>query len=264
MSRERGVFAVARDIWEHPTLADDAPFSKREAWLWLISCAAWGPIQRGICGQVITLQRGEFCYSVRFLEVKWGWSKSRVDRFLSTLKKWDMVRDASRDSIKIYYVSKYNDYQILGLPERDSVEDAMRDNVGTAAGQQRDKEETLKHLSIKKVSKTKRNSLNGHVGDFQAFYDIYPLHESRGDAEKAYAAALGSGATVEELLVGAQRYAAACVGKERKFIKYPAGWLRAKKWLDEPQPGASDPDAEMRRRVAHIAELNRLPNGKPD
>lgn len=37
---ERGVFAVDRGVWDHPMFADE-PFTEREAWLWMVSAAAW-------------------------------------------------------------------------------------------------------------------------------------------------------------------------------------------------------------------------------
>lgn len=42
---ERGVLAVDRGVFEHPSFAR-VPFTEREAWLWLISEAAYRPHQR--------------------------------------------------------------------------------------------------------------------------------------------------------------------------------------------------------------------------
>jgi len=67
---------------------------------------------------------------------------------------------------------------------------------------------------------------------FDAFYAAYPRRESRGDAEKAYAAAL-SRSTPEIILAGAKRYALAMKQSEVRFIKHPATWLRADCWKDE-------------------------------
>ena len=149
---DKGVYAIARSIWENPTF-DNEPYTQREAWMWLIGAAAWSERRvRGNGGQVI-LGRGEFCFSVRFLEERWQWSKSRVARFLKTLEKRDMIRDAKRDNSQVYFIVKYNDFQVVGLPKRDSKRDTPRDASGTAAGQQRDKEETLETLEEGKRKK---------------------------------------------------------------------------------------------------------------
>jgi len=67
---------------------------------------------------------------------------------------------------------------------------------------------------------------------FDAFYAAYPRRESRGDAEKAYVAALNR-STPEIILAGAKRYAIAMKQSEMRFVKLPATWLRADCWKDE-------------------------------
>lgn len=143
---ESGVFAVARSIWTDDAFAPE-PFTQREAWMWLVGAAAWKQIKaRGNAGGT-TLQRGEFSFATRFLAEKWGWSKSRVDRFLSVLENRDMIRDTSRDTNKVYLIKKYSEFQKVSLPS--GTDSGTED--GTRAGQKRDKEEdikTLKDISI--------------------------------------------------------------------------------------------------------------------
>lgn len=145
--QERGVFAVHRGIWDH-AFFEREPFTQREAWLWLIGAAAWKPISVGMCGKVVPIERGEFCFSLRFLAEKFGWLKDKVARFLLRCTKHDMMRATERDSIKVYKIVKYNDYQIVGLPKRDSEHDASHDATATAPRHDRDKEETFKHSNI--------------------------------------------------------------------------------------------------------------------
>lgn len=135
-----GVFAVSRGIFDDPDFAPE-PFTQREAFMWLVASSAWKELTvRGAYGRV-NLRRGEFCFSVRFLAERWKWSKSRVARFLSMLENRDIIRDAKRDTEQVWIVNKYNDFQRVSLPKRDSDRDAERDSSGTLAGQQRDKEE---------------------------------------------------------------------------------------------------------------------------
>jgi hypothetical protein len=255
-----GVFAVARDIWDHPVLCSDEPFTKREAWMWLVSAAAWKPYSRGIGGLVVHLERGEFCYSIRFLQLKWKWKPGRVERFLKTLKKHDMIRDTERDSTKVYCISNYNDYQVVGLPERDTERDSTHDTTATGARQERDKEETFKHSNIQNKpitpSKRSRKLLNGHQSDFEAFYEAYPKKVDRGDAERAYLKALKL-ATPEQLLGRAQVYAAARAGKDPEFTKAPATWLNKKSWLDEIAPSATGPPNPSAEYAAKFAALEK-------
>lgn len=149
-----GVFAVARDIWDHPVLTSDSePFSKREAWMWLVSAAAWKPIKIGWRGSVVDLKRGEFCFALTFLAKRWRWAKTNVSRFLARLKTADMItlqnRTDERDDTCVYSINNYNKFQVVGLPKRT--------DVGTESGpipdRHRTQEETFKHSNIQTEKK---------------------------------------------------------------------------------------------------------------
>ena len=80
---------------------------------------------------------------------------------------------------------------------------------------------------------------------FPEWYAAYPLHKAPGDAEKAYLESVAKGADPDDLLAGAIRYSVDPQVK-RGYIKYPAGWLRSKCWLDEPTPAANGSGARPR------------------
>ena len=142
-----GVFAVSRGIFEDPDFADE-PFTQREAFMWLVASAAWKQHKtRGAYGPV-TLERGEFCFSIRYLAERWQWSKSRVERALNMLKNRDTIRDSKRGSETVWLINKYNDFQVLRMPSRDSERDSERDTIGTVPGQSRDKEESIKSIKV--------------------------------------------------------------------------------------------------------------------
>ena len=134
---ELGVFAVDRGIFTDPDFADE-PFTEREAFMWLVSEAAWKDhARRGSAGR-IELKRGEVCHSVRFMAEAWKWSKSRVDRFMKRAILRGMLSCENRDSNQVYLVCNYNKFQRVSLPEWDS--------SGTAAGQQRDRLEDRENI----------------------------------------------------------------------------------------------------------------------
>lgn len=70
--------------------------------------------------------------------------------------------------------------------------------------------------------------------DFTAWYAIYPKHVGRGAAVNSYAKARKNGATVEELIAGARRYAAERKGQEPQYTAAPATWLNQERWTDDP------------------------------
>jgi hypothetical protein len=101
--------------------------------------------------------------------------------------------------------------------------------------------ETLSQTSTKPTTRGARAAAFDEEG-FAAWYKIYPRHKKRPDAAKAYASARKI-ATAEELLEAAKRYADQ-VRRERderpdadKYVPFPATWLRAEQWLDEPDDG---------------------------
>jgi len=142
-----GVFAVSRDVFDHPIFAQQ-PFTEREAWIWLVAEAAWKPITARVGKAVVSLQRGQLAHSVRFMADKWQWSKSRVDRFLARLKNEAMIGTDTGQGINIITVCNYDEYQKVSLPKK--VDSGTV--VGTAAGQQRDREESTENTEEKKES----------------------------------------------------------------------------------------------------------------
>lgn len=147
-----GFIIMHRSALDHPILKDAAKF---HAWFWLIANAAWKPTRARVKGKVITLERGELTYSVRFLAEAWGWSKSRVDRFISELRAEGMISTRSKigtpggtraghnagQGQSIITISNYDKYQDNSESKRDKGETETEPHTGTTAGQQRDKEE---------------------------------------------------------------------------------------------------------------------------
>ena len=122
-------------------------FSRADAWVWLIENACWKPTRTRIKGDVVELQRGELTFAQRFLAEKWGWSKSRVDRFIADLREESMIETRS----KIGATAGHNAGQgqciitICNYAKYQDVADGQRGNdsseIGATAGQQRGKEE---------------------------------------------------------------------------------------------------------------------------
>jgi hypothetical protein len=114
---ERGVFAVDRGLFEHPLFADE-PFSEREAWLWLLSEAAWRVRERRIAGRVVKLQRGQLAASFRFMAERWHWSLGSVQRFIKKLLDADtMIKTASDTGVLVITICNYARYQRVKLPD---------------------------------------------------------------------------------------------------------------------------------------------------
>jgi hypothetical protein len=89
-----GWFTVHRDVFEHRMFSGE-PYSKREAWLWMIAEAAFKPYRKNVGLFAVDLQRGQFAASCRFMADAWGWSKDTVHRFLYILSIEGMIKQVA-------------------------------------------------------------------------------------------------------------------------------------------------------------------------
>ena len=135
-----GFVVLHRDAFDHPLLRDADRF---RAWFWLISNACWKPTKTIIKGEIIELDRGDLTFSQRFLAEKWGWSKSRVDRFMSDLRDHGMIETRTKNgAIKghaagqgqaVISICNYAKYQDVGAWYRGN----DTEESGAMSGQQR-------------------------------------------------------------------------------------------------------------------------------
>jgi hypothetical protein len=121
---ERGVFAVDRGIWAHYLLGSKDAFSRREAWLWLVSEAAWKPHRRRLAGRTLELQRGQLAASLRFVAEKWSWAEPRVRRFLRQIQSEGMIDVTTDAGVTVITICKYSKYQRVSLPNDASTDAA--------------------------------------------------------------------------------------------------------------------------------------------
>lgn len=120
-----GVFAISRGVFDHVAFADE-PFTEREAWIWMIGEAAWKARRVRVGSVIVSLERGQLAFSMRFAAAKWKWSEARVRRFLKRLKS-DAMIDARSDAHSTQVtICKYDEYQRVSLPV-DALYDAQHD-----------------------------------------------------------------------------------------------------------------------------------------
>ncbi len=110
--------------------------------MWLISEASWKPRVKRVGSAAIELKRGQLAHSIRFIAEAWGWPKSNVARFLGSLKIETMIDTKTVHAVSVVTICKYDDYQRVSLPDRDSFGTA----TGTVVGQSWDKQEDIKNI----------------------------------------------------------------------------------------------------------------------
>lgn len=85
-----GYVKTHRSVFTHDLFNGDE-FSRREAWLWLISNAAWKPHKARHKNKMISIDRGQLPGGRAHLARVWGWSEKRVRNFLESLKTEGMI-----------------------------------------------------------------------------------------------------------------------------------------------------------------------------
>jgi hypothetical protein len=257
-----GYINVARSIFDHPMFDDGKPYSPREAWLWLISNAAWRPMQirvrNGRTAEILNLERGQLSYSRSFLRKAWNWpSEKRVRTFLSRLEREHMIDLQTGQLQTVISIRNYGLFQNSG--------ELSGPSNGPAMGQQkaRNGPEEENIISIK----TKNMLPPPSPAGFDDWYSIYPRKKQSQAAKKAFAKLIASEViTLDALMAKTRTFAAnwASEPKERRrFIPYPASWLNAGGYHDEPEgdegepaPVVRDPrsfsDDDWQKRVIHF------------
>lgn len=239
---ERGVFAVDRGIWTDPDFAKE-PFTEREAFLWLVSEAAWKLHRKRADGKVIDLERGQLCHSVRFMAEAWQWSKSRVDRFLGRLENRDMIKRPSGTRTPVITICNYDAFQRVALPERDN----NGTTTGTRVGQERDKLESIENIesnnstSLRSVEPAPKRKARKPETEIDP--DWQP-------DEQDVAYALKKGMTMGQLPDERDRYVNHHLRKGSLFRDWHAAW---RTWVDSPyrkSAQAPPPRAERREPVS--------------
>lgn len=240
---ERGVFAVDRGIWEDPDFSNE-PFTEREAFLWLVSEAAWKPCRRRAGSKVVELDRGQVCHSVRFMAQAWQWSKSRVDRFLDRLENRDTIKRVTGTEPIVISICKYDAFQRVGLPERDT----SGTQTGTAAGHERDRLENIENiesisssLHSEDCSVAERPEPKPRKHSWPADYEdrIWRLYPKGADKkvslERLRALFRSDKLPYEVLVAGIERLISHI--SDPKFAPTLDRFIRQEKWNDEYRTG---------------------------
>ena len=203
-----GTFSVSRKIWDHEEFMP-SPFSEREAFLWIISEAAWKPRNKRVGKIVVSLERGQLAHSTRFLAEAWDWSHSKVRRFLDRLEKRHMIDRIADTGVSVICVTNYDTYQLSSQAS------------GTVAAQQptqhRHSSGTNKNKGeIRGIREEDTNvSLTLFAtDDFDRFDDFWQQYPHRNGAKKgkdkarsSWQKAIKARASPDEIIAGAMRYA---------------------------------------------------------
>lgn len=80
--------------------------------------------------------------------------------------------------------------------------------------------------------------------DFDSFWNVYPRKQGKQAAKKKYMTVRKT-VDAETIQEGVRNYALMTLGKEREFIKLPAGWLNDGRFEDEFSTSIPQPPREL-------------------
>lgn len=229
-----GYTRAHRDRFNHPLFATQK-FCRGYAWDWMVAQAAFKPHDIEIKGQTITLNRGQFSHSMRYMTKAFGWSLGVTQRFIDRLKTEQMIDTATNHGQIIITICKYDIYQA----DTDKLE-AQNDTVNdTAAIQQRYSSDTNKNKGYNKG----KNVTVSNLVRFEEFWNHFPhrngAKKGKDTAKVKYLAAVKSGVSEEVLVSKAILYAS-----DKQVLdgygKGPTPWLNQKCWNDDIEIGVQN------------------------
>ena len=109
MDSKKAFMPLARGIQDH-WLWRDKPFSKGQAWVDLLLLANYTDKKHILRGKVVVCKRGDVNLSMLELANRWGWTRSKVKRFLEMLEEEEMVAVNATTHRTTITIEKYETY----------------------------------------------------------------------------------------------------------------------------------------------------------
>lgn len=106
-----GWIKLHRKITDH-WLWEDKPFARGQAMIDLLILARYNDQSKYIDGNLETVERGSVITSIRRLCDRWGWSNSKVVKFLKTLENDSIIHVKSDTKKTVKNNNKYNNNNI--------------------------------------------------------------------------------------------------------------------------------------------------------
>ena len=104
-----------RELLDHPLVGFKKPYSKAEAWIWMLSQSRFEDTKEyrdfGGKERLIDMPRGTLTHSIRFMSKAFGWSTSKLINFLKTLENDSQITQKTIQQITQITICNYNSYQ---------------------------------------------------------------------------------------------------------------------------------------------------------
>ena len=215
----QGWIKLHRKIMLHE-LYNEKPFNRLSAWIDLLMMANHQDKKILFEGNMIDISRGQHITSIRKLCDRWGWSNTKVVKFLDMLKNDEMIAYFSDKKKTLITIDNYGFYQ-------DS-----NDEETTEKRQRNDTETSLKHTN--KNDKNEKNKT--HVENFEKLWALYLRKEGKGKISASQKQKIAR-IPYDEMVRAIERYSAkiAANNTETKYIQMGSTFFNSgyQDYLDE-------------------------------
>ena len=168
----QGWIKLYRQVKNHWLWKDPDKFQK---WIDLLLRVNHKPNTILFNEQIIEVERGETITSKLKLSKEWGWSRGKVDRFLTKLECDKMITTDSTTQYTSIKVCNYNKFQ--GFLEGDSTTDSTTHKAT-------DEQHTVQHPSINKNEEKEKNEKKVYSANAQDVFDYWNSQEGIIDHQK--------------------------------------------------------------------------------
>lgn len=169
-----GWISIHRKIQDN-LIWNDKPFNRGAAWIDLLLLANHEDRQVLFNGNAIQVKRGEKITSLRQLSERWGWSITKVKKFLNLLSEEKMISYKSDSKKTVYSIVNYEVYQD-NENTKSNTEITLKENRNKTEINQKEikKKQTIMNNNINNLNNVNNN--NG-VGQSELNLDNSKLAE---------------------------------------------------------------------------------------
>ena len=143
MSTDKGYIKIYRDSREH-WIWGAKPYDKARAWIDLIMIANHEKKTILFDSRPVTIERGQHMTSLKTLAERWGWTRSKVKRFLDVLKSEQMIDTKRNRNGTLITIVNYGIYQDSRNTKRNTYEKKSKHSRNSGEHKQYIKEDTKK------------------------------------------------------------------------------------------------------------------------
>ena len=205
---------------------------------------------------------------------------TNIDKALSEIASNMSVTFYLHGENEYYSLDKWEDWQVINRPTPSKIPPFTEDSLRTHGGLTEDSLPIEKNRIEQEKKGIEKNITTSprakepspkerHEETFKEFWSAYPKKRSKNDALKAWLKLKPDTALFEKIMSAIAEFKGShdWQREDGQFIPYPASWLRAGGWEDEPMEPRGDPPRKKTQNDINnerIAEYLGRSRGKKD